>query len=89
MVNAHGPQANHSVRDPAILEDWFFQQLDVPFEQAVSMAGNSTNLPTEQLLRLGRLKDRVRLMKCIKPQEVFRRLDELNVWYTLLDTSPG
>jgi hypothetical protein len=89
VINKFGPQPGNPVQDPAILEDWFFRRLDLPHEEAVSMSKNSVKLSTEDFLRISSLKDRVRLMKTVQPQQVFRRRDELDRWYELLETSPG
>jgi hypothetical protein len=88
VINDLGPEVGHPVRDPAILEGWFFRSLDMAFEESAVMARNSISLPTDELLRLSRLKDRLRLMKCVQPQQLFSRTDELNRWYELLDISP-
>jgi hypothetical protein len=90
MIDQFGPQTGHAARDPAILEDWFFRGLEMPFEQAFLMGEMSpTDLSTDDFLRLHYLKDCVRLMKSIRSQEVFRRTDELEKWYTLPGTSPS
>lgn len=87
LINKFGPQPGHLVRDPATLEDWFFRRLDIPYEEAVSMSQNLLNLSTEDFLRFNSLKNRMRLMKCMQHQELFRRLEELNRWYELLNSS--
>jgi hypothetical protein len=89
LIQKIGPQPGHPHLDPAILEDWFFRRLDLSHEEAVSMSRNALNLTTEDFLRLNALKDRVRLMRSVDPQQLFRRADELNRWYELLDTSPS
>jgi hypothetical protein len=89
VISKFGPQSGHPVRDPGTLEDWFFRRLNVPFEKAVSMARDSLKLSTADFLWISSLKDRVRLMKSVQPQQVFSRKDELNRWYELLETSPG
>src|SRR5437868_3540542 len=33
MIDKFGPQPGHPARDPAILEDWFFRRLYLPFEE--------------------------------------------------------
>jgi hypothetical protein len=88
MVDRFGPQSGHTARDPAVLEDWFFRRLSLSFEDALAMSKNSISLSTDDFLRVSSLKDRVRLMKSIRSQQMFRRIDELNKWYGLLGTSP-
>jgi len=88
-ISKFGPQPGHPVRDPAILENWFFQRLVIPYADAVSMSKNLSNLSTEDFLRISSLKDCIRLMKCVQPQELFCRTEELNRWFELLDTSSG
>jgi hypothetical protein len=85
VINKFGPISGDPVRDAAVLEDWFFQRLNMPIEQAISMAKNSLNLSSDDFLQISALKDRVRLMKSVRPQQVFLRTDELNKWYALLD----
>lgn len=87
MIDKSGPQPSHPARDPTILEDWFFRQLNKPFEEVFSMSKNARNLSPEDFLRISSLKDRVRLMKSVQRQQVFRRNDELSKWYQLLDIS--
>jgi hypothetical protein len=86
MINKFGPQSGHPVKDPKILEDWFFRRVDMPHAAAVLMSENSLNLSTPDFLRISSLKDRVRLMRSVQPQQGFARRDELNRWYELLDT---
>ena len=86
MIDKFGPQSGHPARDPAVLEDWFFRRLSLSFEEALSMSKNSPSLSTDDFLLVSSLKDRVRLMKSIRSQQVFRRIDELNRWYNLLGT---
>lgn len=83
-INELGPRSGDPVRDPAILEDWFFRRLDLPYEVAVSMSENLLTLSTEDFLRLSRLKDRVRLMGSVRPQELFQRIDEIRNWYAII-----
>ena len=80
-----GGQAGHPIRDPAILEQRFFEDLDPSYEDAAAMQKNSPNLSTQDFLLLNRLKDRVRIMKGVEPQQVFCRWDELSRWYELLE----
>jgi hypothetical protein len=89
LINKFGPQPTHPARNPATLEDWFFQQLDFSYEEAVSMARNVLKLSTQDFLRFSALRDRMRLMKCVQPQELFGRLEELSRWYELLVISSG
>jgi len=84
MIAKFGPQAGHPTRDPAIVEDWFFERLDLSFEEASSFELNLPSLSTRDFLRVSCLKDRVRLMKRMRPQQMFRRTEELDKWYGLL-----
>ena len=89
LINKFGPQATHPARNPATLEDWFFQRLNFSYEEALSMSQNVLKLSTQDFLRFNALRNRMRLMKCVQPQNLFQRLEELNRWYELLNTSPG
>jgi len=84
IINKVGPQPGHPLQDPAILEDWFFRQLIIPYEEAVSMSRNQSNLSSKDFLRISSLKDLMRLMKCVQPQELFCRNEELTRWYEVL-----
>src|SRR5262245_28763080 len=52
VIKRFGPQPDDPVQDPAILEEWFFQRLGMPYEQAVSMNKDSLKLTTEDFLRV-------------------------------------
>ena len=85
VISKSGPQPGNFVRNPAILEDWFFRRINMPLDEAVFLSQNSLKLSSEDFLRVSSLKDRVRLMKGVRHQEAFRRRDELVKWYALLD----
>ena len=85
MLNAHGPESGHPVLDPMILEAWFFRGLELRYEKAARMLGREDELPTEEFLALNRLKDRVRILRSVARQEMFRRGLELEQWYGLVE----
>ena len=85
MLNAVGPRPGHPVLDPATVENWFFRNLDMPYESALHQSRYVGQLSTDEFLTLSRLKDRIRIMCGVKSQELFRRADELARWYWLLE----
>src|SRR5207249_1480966 len=85
MLNAHGPESGHPVLDPMILEAWFFRGLELRYEKAARMLGREDELPTEAFLALNRLKDRVRVLRSVERQGIFRRGEELEQWYGLME----
>ena len=54
-------------------------------EKAARMLGREDELPTEEFLALNRLKDRVRILRSVARQEMFRRGEELEQWYGLVE----
>jgi hypothetical protein len=84
LINKLGPRPGHPALDPATLENWFFQRLDMHHEQAVAMSRDPLNLSTQDFLQINSLKDRARLLKSVQPQQLFHRADELKRWYELL-----
>lgn len=85
LIQQFGPRAGDPFRDPAYLEDWFFRRLSLSYDAAAAMLNNLPNLPINEILRIYTLMDRLRLLKKMQPQEMFRRAEELNRWYALLD----
>jgi hypothetical protein len=84
MINRLGPRAGHVVLDPTVLEEWFFRRLELPYEEAISKSRQAASLPTDEFLLLNRLKDRIRIMRSVQSQHLFRQEDELSRWYALL-----
>jgi len=85
MLNTFGPRPGHPVLDPPVLEDWFFKNVDIPYESALHQSRYIVQLSTNDFLTLSRLKDRIRIMQGVKSQQLFRRADELARWYKLLE----
>lgn len=87
MINAHGTQNAHPVLDPMILEAWFFRGLAWRYERVAQMLNSETELSWDQVSDLKRLKDGIRILKSVTNQGVFKKSDELDMWYAITGES--
>jgi hypothetical protein len=83
LIATEGPCPGDDLRDPAVLETWFFDRLDVPQAEALAMAAEPDGLSTDDFLRLARLRDRVDLVRHAGLDRHSSRGAEIAAWYSL------
>ena len=88
MIVRHGTEPGHSVLDNKIIEHWFYEHLDWPYEEVTRKTGIWKELPLEEIQALHRIKTRLRVLKLLVERERLQPDEQLKTWLAFYPRLP-
>jgi hypothetical protein len=88
MIATFGPESNHPVLDPQLVEDWFFRELNITYEEASDEVKQWDDLPSRHRFRLFDIKARLEPIRTLLGKGLIQRIGEVMRWQQLLDAIP-